>query len=240
MPGLTKSSFIDIRFHGELCRLYADASLFLPDEQTLILSDLHLQKGFAQSKGAPLPGYDTQDTLNRAEQAIRRNRPVRTILLGDSFHTSEAAYSLPAAQREHIARLGELTELIWITGNHDPDLPADLPGRALPQINALSVLCSHLPAFSASEEHKLISPQIIGHYHPKAKLKLKARHLTSKCFIFDSQLLIMPAFGSFTGGLNVISHDIQRLLGPQQKAGFCFQDSIYLFPVTSAHFTSSV
>ena len=67
MPGLTKSSFIDIRFHGELCRLYADASLFLPDEQTLILSDLHLQKGFAQSKGAPLPGYDTQDTLNRAE-----------------------------------------------------------------------------------------------------------------------------------------------------------------------------
>ncbi len=46
-------------------------------------------------------------------------------------------------------------------------------------------------------------PQIIGHYHPKLRTSLHGHRLTGKCFAVNQTLLIMPAFGTFTGGLDM-------------------------------------
>ena len=59
---------IDNQFFDIACRFYADGGLYLPDNRTLIISDLHLGKGTAQRMTSPMPGYDTDDTLNRLEQ----------------------------------------------------------------------------------------------------------------------------------------------------------------------------
>ena len=67
---------IDGQFFDIACRFYADGSLYLPDNRTLILSDLHLGKGAAQRMTSPMPGYDTDDTLNRLEAGDNAHRPI--------------------------------------------------------------------------------------------------------------------------------------------------------------------
>ena len=116
---------IDGQFFDIACRFYADGSLYLPDNRALILSDLHLGKGAAQRMTSPMPGYDTDDTLNRLEAAIMRTDPSQTILLGDSFHSPEQAEMLPVLVRLddrkrvglQVERLGESEAVVYFPGS---------------------------------------------------------------------------------------------------------------------------
>jgi len=231
---------IDGQFFDIACQFYADGSLYLPDSRTLILSDLHLGKGAAHRMSSPMPGYDTDDTLIRLEAAIARTTPVQTILLGDSFHSPEQAIMLPAHHLEHIRQIARQTELLWIEGNHDPSLPHTLPGQSCSYLCLDSLLLCHQPAYQTEQPELPVTGQIIGHYHPKARLQLKARNLSAKCFIHDASLMIMPAFGAFTGGLNILHDEIQTLLGRGQQSYVLHQHSIYHFPVSRRHFRQSV
>ncbi len=47
------------------------------------------------------------------------------------------------------------------------------------------------------------APQVIGHFHPALSLSLQGHRLRGKCFAVNERMLIMPAFGSFTGGLDL-------------------------------------
>jgi hypothetical protein len=49
----------------------------------------------------------------------------------------------------------------------------------------------------------------------------------------------MPAFGIFTGGLNILDPAIQKLLGKTQIAHFCHAGKIYKFPVDRKIFLKS-
>ena len=231
---------IDGQFFDIACRFYADGSLYLPDNRTLILSDLHLGKGAAQRMTSPMPGYDTDDTLNRLEAAIMRTDPSQTILLGDSFHSPEQAEMLPAYHLDHIMQIARQTDLVWIEGNHDPSLPHRLPGQSCSYLTLGSLLLCHQPAYQAEQSERPVTGQIIGHYHPKARLQLKARNLSAKCFIHDHSLMILPAFGAFTGGLNILHDEIQTLLERGQQSYVLHQQSIYHFPVSRRHFRQSV
>ena len=48
-------NLVETRFCGVDLQLHADASLYLPETGLLVVSDLHLEKGQAQSKAAPCP-----------------------------------------------------------------------------------------------------------------------------------------------------------------------------------------
>ena len=122
-----------LSFCDELFELHSDGSLYLPSYRTLVVSDLHFEKGHAQSAGAPLPRYDTDVTLSKLEKAISRTDPQTCIFLGDSFHNADVARTLPAVYREALINWPENRDFIWIEGNHDPHLPVFLPGRAAPE-----------------------------------------------------------------------------------------------------------
>ena len=77
---------------------------------------------------------------------------------------------------------------------------------------------------------------IFGHFHPKARMRLPAKNVTGRCFIHDNRALIMPAFGAFTGGLNILDPAIQSLLNKPQTVHFCYEDQIYSYPVSQKHF----
>ena len=51
--------YIETRFCGVNIQLYADGSLYLPDSGLLVISDLHLEKGQAQSVW-PDPEYSAR------------------------------------------------------------------------------------------------------------------------------------------------------------------------------------
>lgn len=226
---------IEADFCGVRMQYHADASLYLPENSTLLVSDLHLEKGKAQSKAAPLPRFDTSEGIAKLSAAIARTNAKEVIFLGDSFHTNLHAFQLPVIFRQQLLDLAKDRAFIWITGNHDPDLPEYLPGQIVPNYTASGLYLTH----QIGEDEAKISGLICGHYHPKARISLQIRKISGKCFIQDETRMIMPAFGIFTGGLNILDPAIQKLLGKTQIAHFCHAGKIYKFPVDRKIFLKS-
>ena len=227
-----KQRVIQLNFCGEICELWADGALYLPSHNTLVVSDLHFEKGHAQSTAAPLPRYDTDMTLSKLLEIVDKSNPQRCIFLGDSFHNAEVARHLPEAYRQILNDLSKGRNFVWIEGNHDSELPRFLPGKVYSDFALNGLYFTHQVTAETEQRRGLIS----GHYHPKARVNLKLRRISAPCFIEDSRHLIMPAFGAFTGGLNVLNKAIQSVLTSPQSAYICHAGKIYHLPVTTQLF----
>jgi DNA ligase-associated metallophosphoesterase len=193
---------MEIEFAGQTLRLDGRGGIFWPDEQLLLVSDLHLEKGsFLVQFGSLLPRHDTQDTLLRLQHLIDQYQPRQVVCLGDSFHDQRAWSRFPERDRQLLWSLVEsVNEWYWILGNHDVVLPPDLPGMQATSLERRGIRLVHEPM-----ENK--EPQIIGHYHPKLSVTMGGARINSKAFAQDNQLLVMPAFGTYTGGLD-LSHPV--------------------------------
>jgi len=188
-----------INFQNNQLELFADGALYWRDQNLLIVSDLHLEKAssFAIKRGMMLPPYDTQVTLEMLATRIAQLNPAQVISLGDSFHDEEASVRLPNSYKLALKHLMEGREWIWICGNHDPSPPEDLGGIFCEEMQVANVHFKHEPLVSGK------TGEIAGHLHPCAKIRKKGKAVRRKCFASDGNRLIMPAYGSFTGGLNV-------------------------------------
>lgn len=187
---------IELRNH--VLELDPSGALWWPARAMLIVADLHLEKGAAFARrGRFLPPYDTLATLNRLAEVIAARRPRTVVSLGDAFHDRAGPVELDVASRERLARLVDRQPWVWIAGNHDPELPAALGGTRVDQLALDGLTLRHAPSGTVGE--------VVGHLHPKARLA--SRHVRSSrpCFVSDGMLLLLPAFGALTGGLDV--HD---------------------------------
>src|SRR6478735_2086044 len=118
-----------IRLAGHSFLPVAAGALYWESEDTLLVADLHLEKGAAfAARGMMLPPYDTRSTLQRLAACLDHFSPRRVVALGDSFHRSELAGRLSADDREELAALQQGRDWYWILGNHDPDLPESICG----------------------------------------------------------------------------------------------------------------
>ena len=70
--------------------------------------------------------------------------------------------------------------------------------------------------------------QIIGHYHPKVAVKKQGVTITGKCFSVAKQRMILPAFGSYTGGLDIKAKVYHDILKGQAQYYMIFKDSIFV------------
>lgn len=181
-------------------RLTCDWSgcLWWEDEQTLVVSDLHLEKGSSLAcRGRLIPPYDTGATLARLTATVGRYNPARIISLGDSFHDADAADRLPPRFSESLKAIMAGREWIWISGNHDPAPPADLGGTSAREVLMRSLVFRHEP-------QKGNQPgEIAGHLHPAGKINRRTKTVRRPCFVTDGSRMILPSFGAFTGGLNI-------------------------------------
>ncbi|MFN3559929.1 MAG: ligase-associated DNA damage response endonuclease PdeM [Brevundimonas sp.] len=193
---------LKVRVAGEACVLRCSGALWLAEHRTLIASDLHLEKGSAfAARGQMLPPYDSPATLAKLEAEIEALDPACIVLLGDSFHDSKAIGRLSTEDRERVARLATGRDWVWLEGNHDlvaleGALDA-LPGRVVTtmDLGALRLIHEPQPGQAVGE--------IAGHLHPAARVAAYGRGVRRPCFVTDGQRLVMPAFGAFTGGLDV-------------------------------------
>ncbi len=114
-----------IHLAGERLMLDPAGALHWPATGTLVVSDLHLEKGSSYArKGMLLPPWDTHATLDRLTLVLRRYQPRIVVALGDSFHDAEGAARLPAGE---IARLNAMTEahrFIWYRAITIPGRPS--------------------------------------------------------------------------------------------------------------------
>jgi DNA ligase-associated metallophosphoesterase len=172
-------------------------ALYWPEQRLLAVADLHLEKGSAFAKrGVFLPPYDTAATLARLSVLVSRYAPRTVIALGDSFHDGGGASRLVDTDRATLRAMQRSRDWVWILGNHDPE-PADHIGGTF--LNALSVgtlTFRHEPTATGKGE-------IAGHLHPVARVARRGRAVSRRCFASDDHRIVMPAFGAYTGGLNV-------------------------------------
>ena len=202
-------------------------ALFLPEHDTLVVSDLHFEKGSAfAARGVHLPPYDTRSTLFRLQRLIERYRPGTVVSLGDSFHDGGAGVRIARADADAIRTLTGSTRWIWITGNHDPEPPRDLGGEIADELTLEPFVLRHVPATAPAVG------EIAGHLHPVAAVVTRGRRLRRRCFATDGTRLVMPAFGAYTGGLNVRAAAFSELFdGHRFTAWMIGRDRVY--PVTA-------
>ena len=195
-----------ISFAGAPLKALGSGALWWPDQQLLCVSDLHLGKAerMARRGGSILPPYETTDTLARLEQDLTQTNAQTVICLGDSFDDLGAALSLPEDARLWITRLQAGRKWIWIEGNHDPG-PVDIGGSHLAELSLDGLVFRHIAQQNAKGE-------ISGHYHPKAAVQMRGRSISRPAFLVDSARLIMPAYGTYTGGLRSRSDVLCQLM----------------------------
>lgn len=197
--------------------------LYLPESRTVVVSDLHLEKGSAFARrGMMLPPYDTLATLRILEAILARHDPKTVISLGDNFHDRKGSAAMPQTFRQMISSMAHGRDWIWITGNHDPDGAFGLPGVSLDELRHGGLVFRHEPSLTDG------LGEIAGHLHPSATVRRRERSVRRACFATDGRRLLMPAFGVTTGGLDLRHRAMSGLFDRQHLVAHMMgRDRIY-------------
>lgn len=214
-----------IRLNGALLQPEPEGALWWAERRTLLVADLHLEKGSAFARrGRLLPPYDSAATIGRLAALLRRRAAERVVCLGDSFHDAEAAARLGAAELASLRALTAARDWVWIAGNHDPAPPAALGGRVAEELVLGPLLLRH------AAEAGPVAGEVSGHYHPKASVRHRLGRFTGRCFVADGRRVILPAFGAYAGGLDVLDPAIARLFPEGFEVRLLARGRVRAFP----------
>ena len=184
----------------EPIQLLAGHAAFLPGHSTLVLSDVHLGKAAAfQSKGIAIPEGDDLRDLQRIATLIRETGAQHLVIAGDLFHS--AAGRTPQLDEQLAQWTAQLpATATLVLGNHDrKSLTAKtIPGiPCVPHLDLGEILITHDPAHAPEAGRFTIA----GHLHPAIRIRQgKASAIRCPCFWSSGHMLVLPSFGTFTGG----------------------------------------
>ena len=219
---------VPFSFAGQEFLADSQGGLFWPAEEALLVADLHLEKAswFARL-GQMLPPYDSHATLSAVERLVGQTGARRLYCLGDSFHDRFGCDRLPDAARALLLSLTALLDWHWILGNHDPAFADHCGGALAEEVVVRGIILRH----EAVRDDP--APEISGHFHPKLRVNLKGRHVSRRCFVATATKLILPAFGSLTGGLDASHPEIIGKVGDDAAALVPVSDRMLRFPIAA-------
>lgn len=181
-----------------MIELTAHGVAFLTNTRTVVLADLHLGKSAAfRAHGMPVPEGDCARDLGRLSQILNELDARECVIAGDFFHA-------PAGMTEEIIEAVEnfITEaampIHFVLGNHDGRIGRMPHGLKWIKAHDLTdgIRIVHDPADAAGAGF-----HIAGHLHPVVKIRDgKRTSIRMPCFYFRNEVLVLPSFGSFTGG----------------------------------------
>jgi DNA ligase-associated metallophosphoesterase len=230
-PTRSRCGGLAVTIAGEACVLRCSGAMHVVAHDVLIVADLHLEKGSAYAaRGQMLPPYDSAATLARLEDEIAEVNPGRVVLLGDSFHDKRSIPRMAGQDRESLERMAFGRDWLWLEGNHDREAlvshmgGADLdrlPGSVIETLSLGGLRLVHEPQPGDQ------SGEVAGHLHPSARVAAHARSVRRPCFITDGRRIVLPAFGAFTGGLNVRDPAIAGLFSTPPLAAVLGRDKVH-------------
>lgn len=189
---------------GSRLQALGSGALWWEDRRLLCVSDLHL------GASGPDGTAQTRDTLLRLESDLTHTGAATVICLGNSFDTPSALEALTEEDRLWIARLQAGRRWVWIEGNHDPG-PIALGGSHLSELPVPPLTFRHMAKPRKSGE-------ISGYYHPQATVRTRHRTVTRAAFLYDSDRVILPAYGLHTGGLRNHDETLTALMRSEARA----------------------
>lgn len=198
---------MDIQFGSRSLRLLPEGVAFDAVRRIVYVSDLHLGKAAVfRDAGLALPeGPDASILLRLA--AIMEKTKARTLaVLGDVFHARSpgTAGAVAALALWRSAR----PRLQWrvVPGNHDRRVPWEdwLPGA---EILTEGAPCGTAWRLAHHPPEKSEEPVLCGHLHPGIAIgSSRVRKLRLPCFWLRRQVMVLPAFGDFTG-MSIIARE---------------------------------
>lgn len=215
-------------FAGYELVVLAQGALFWPARGALIVADLHFEKAswFAM-RGQMLPPYDSLATLADVTALATATGAAEIWCLGDSFHDSAGCERLPKAAQAMLATLTTTRRWTWITGNHDAALVDRCGGDVVEEALVDGLVLRHEAV--AGEPR----PELSGHYHPKLRLRVRGQNISRRCFVATPTKLVLPAFGSLTGGLDAGHPEIVRAVGVGAEALVPVENRLLRFPIAA-------
>ena len=188
---------------GTILWLLPQRAVWWPAARTAFVADVHFGKAATfRRAGQPVPHGTTADNLARLDAVLAVTGAQHLVFLGDFLHArsgaADALWSQLLPWRERHAAV----RMTLVRGNHDlhagdPPVALDIvlvnePWRPMQEVDLLA--CHHPQAVAGSTV-------MAGHWHPTATLRGLARDsVKAPCFAFSPGLLVLPAFGAFTGG----------------------------------------
>jgi uncharacterized protein len=197
-------------------------ALWAPEFSSLLVADLHLEQGTSLARrGLYVPPFDTGATLATLAAVVHEMKPQKLFFLGDSFHDDHAQNMLAPHHVDALLKITSLQETIWLSGNHDPSVHQCAEEVALGPITL-----RHIPKLGQR------GFEIAGHLHPGAGLVQRGVRVHRKCFVADDARVILPAFGSYTGALDVANRAFDGLFNTKTaRAWLIGQTTLHCFPV---------
>ena len=207
--------------------LTADRSgaAYWPAQKALIVADLNLEKGWARADRGRDAAGDTRQTLLRLAEANDRYGPATVVALGDSLYDADAAARVRPENPEILRIMQEDRRWIWITGDAGPVIPARFGGEMLRELVLEGITLRHEP-WPARTTH-----EIAGRMHPAART-VYGTSLRRPCFVSNGLRLVLPAFGAFSGGRNILDDKFGALFGNKGLAVMMLGDD-GLYPIAA-------
>jgi DNA ligase-associated metallophosphoesterase len=203
-------------------------ALYWPSRNALLVADLHLEKASWFAKGGQmLPPYDSIATLADLTALVAATGASEIWCLGDSFHDRHGCDRLPERARVLLTQLTATTRWTWITGNHDAGFVDHCGGEIVEEAEVDGLLLRH------EADPAEARPELSGHFHPKLRVRHRGRQVSRRCFVATDSKLILPAFGSLTGGLDAGHPEIVRAVGAGAQALIPVQDKLLRFPIAA-------
>ncbi len=200
---------VPFSFADHELRLVQGRALYWPQENALLVADLHLEKAsFFAMHGQMLPPYDTRDTLERLALALRQTGARRVFALGDNFHDSAGVDRLEPYAAGMLGALTQATDWIWVTGNHDTELTVPHGGTLAKELDIGGLLLRHQAKLRETRA------ELSGHYHPRLVINARGRRIARPCAVASDSRLILPAFGTLTGGMDAANPVILAAMQP--------------------------
>ena len=214
-----------INFNNHEFKINNDGILFWLEKKIAIISDLHLEKGSSfASSGQFIPPFDSEETLNKLINFLKIHEVQTIVLLGDTFHDGGALNRMSSKVKLIFDSLVENYEIVFVLGNHENKMK--------------SPYIKFYERYIVDDIHFLHEAvlekkyQISGHFHPVASLKINSKQITEKCLIHSENHIIMPAFGEFTGGLNIKNPVFKHFINNESFIYFLTKKSVYKFSKT--------
>ena len=191
-----------IELEGHTLGLLPERAAWHASSRTLFVADLHLGKSATfRARGLPVPSGTTQENLQRLATLVRMHAAERVIFLGDLLHSKHAQRAAAIAPLHTWCAAHAPLRCVLVRGNHDShagDPPSSLGFEIVdepwPVDGAAGLVGCHHP------RHMDSGAVLAGHWHPAITLRGPARdHQRLACFCLVDKLLVLPAFGAFTG-----------------------------------------
>ena len=200
-----------IEFGGAQIMLLAERAVWWEARRTLLVADVHVGKEATfRAMGVPVPSGSSEKDLGRIGELVEATGAKRVVILGDLLHARIARHpeiveSVAAWRESH-----RDVEMVLVRGNHDR------ASGAIPEAWRMEMHEGEWEdggfVFVHEPPRERGKATFAGHVHPKARLTdFDGSVVLVPCFVCDKHCLVLPSFGTFTGGYTVDEDEGRRI-----------------------------